>query len=165
LCYNCRRLGHLAKEFPGAGPIFLCCNIVGHDVEDCPKMIAKVLRMNMRHENYEGSQETKGMLESHKEKELEKVQTTLVQLKEMMDVHKDVSLPEILKVKQCISARIEYFNIDCVLDEETQVNIMTKETWKILGKPTMIPSLGRIGLFKGKMITICGRVNNVPVIF
>jgi hypothetical protein len=28
----------------------------------------------------------------------------------------------------------------------------------------MIPSLGRIGLFKGKMITLCGRVTNVPAI-
>jgi hypothetical protein len=37
----------------------------------------------------------------------------------MMDVHQDVSLPEILKVKQCISTRIEDFNIDYVLDDET----------------------------------------------
>jgi hypothetical protein len=42
-----------------------------------------------------------------------------------MNDHKDVSLPEILKEKQCISARIGDFDIDCVLDEETQVNIMT----------------------------------------
>jgi hypothetical protein len=41
---------------------------------------------------------------------------------------------------------------------------MTQETWEILGKPTMIPSLGRIRLFKGKMITLCGRVTNVPII-
>jgi hypothetical protein len=27
----------------------------------------------------------------------------------------------------------------------------------------MIPSLGRIGLFKGNMITLCGRATNVPV--
>jgi hypothetical protein len=119
LCYNCRRLGHLAKEFPGTGPICLCCKIIGHEVEDSPRMIAKVERMNMRQENYEGSQETKGMLENHKEKESEKAQTMLLQLKETMDVHKDVSLPEILKVKQHISARIEDFDIDCVLDEET----------------------------------------------
>jgi hypothetical protein len=63
LCYNCRRPGHLAKECPGAGPICLCCKIVGHEVEDCPRMIAKVEQMNMRQENYEGSQETKGILE------------------------------------------------------------------------------------------------------
>ena len=28
----------------------------------------------------------------------------------------------------------------------------------------MVPSLGRIGLFKGKMITLCGRVTNRPMI-
>jgi hypothetical protein len=77
LCYNCRRLGHLAKEFPGAGPICLCCKIVGQEVEDCPRMIAKVERMNMRQENYEGSQEMKDMLENHIEKESKKFQTTL----------------------------------------------------------------------------------------
>jgi hypothetical protein len=43
-----------------------------------------------------------------------------------MDVHKYVSLPEILKAKQHISSRIKDFSIDyIVLDEETQVNIMT----------------------------------------
>jgi hypothetical protein len=110
--------------------------------------------MNIRQESYEENQETKGMLESHKEKEFEKFQTTLSQLKETMDVHKYVSLPEILKVKQRISERIEYFDIDCVLDEETQVNIMTKETSKILGKPIVIPLLARICLFNGKMITL-----------
>jgi hypothetical protein len=38
------------------------------------------------------------MLENHREKESEKAQTMLLQLKETMN-HKDVSLPEILKVK------------------------------------------------------------------
>ena len=104
------------------------------------------------------------MLKNHKEKESKKVQTTLEQLKEMMDDHKDVNLPEILKVKQCIVTRIEDFDIDCVLDEETHVNIMPESNWEILGKPSMIPSLGRICLFKGKMITLCGRVTNIPMI-
>ena len=31
------------------------------------------------------------------------------------------------------------------------------------GKPTVVPSLGRIGLFKGNMITLCRRVTNVPI--
>jgi hypothetical protein len=75
--------------------------------------------------HYGKNQETKGMLESHKEKRSEKVHITLLQLKEMMDAHKDVSLPEILKVKQRINTRMEDFDIDCVFDEETQVNIMT----------------------------------------
>ena len=41
---------------------------------------------------------------------------------------------------------------------------MKKNTWEILGKPAMIPSLGGIGLFKGNMITLCGRVTNIPMI-
>jgi hypothetical protein len=72
LCYNYRRPRHLVKECPGTGPICLCCKIVGHEVEDCPRMIAKVEMMNIRQEKYEGSQETKRMLENHKEKESEK---------------------------------------------------------------------------------------------
>jgi hypothetical protein len=28
----------------------------------------------------------------------------------------------------------------------------------------MIPSLGGIGLFKGKMITLCGRLTHVPMV-
>jgi hypothetical protein len=165
LCYNCRRPRHLAKECLEVGTTCLCCKIVHHEVEDCPRIIAKVEGMNIRQEKYEKSQETKSMLESPKEKGLEEVQIMLLPLKEMMDVHKDVSLPEILKAKQCINTRIEEFDIDCDLDEETQVNIMTEETWGILGKPTGVPSLGRIGLFKGKMINLCGRVTNVPIIF
>jgi hypothetical protein len=41
---------------------------------------------------------------------------------------------------------------------------MTKSTWEILGKPCMVPSLGGIGLFKGKMITLCGRITHIPMI-
>jgi hypothetical protein len=81
LCYNCRRSRHFPKEFSRTGPICLCCKIVGHEVEDFPMMIAKVERMNIRQENYEESQETKSMLEIHKEKGLEEVHTTLVHLK------------------------------------------------------------------------------------
>jgi hypothetical protein len=67
LCYNCIRLGHIAKE-PEVGPIFLCCKVIGHEVEDCPRIIDKVEGRDIRQENYEKSQETKGILESHKEK-------------------------------------------------------------------------------------------------
>jgi hypothetical protein len=41
---------------------------------------------------------------------------------------------------------------------------MPERSWEILGKLAMVPSLGRIGLFKGKMITLCGRATNVPII-
>jgi hypothetical protein len=49
----------------------------------------------------------------------------------MMNDHKAVNLLDILKVKQCIDRRMGDFEIDCVLDEETQVNIMIEDTWKI----------------------------------
>jgi hypothetical protein len=44
------------------------------------------------------------------------------------------------------------------------VNVMPESTWEILGKPAMIPSLGGIGLFKGKMITLCVILIHVPMI-
>jgi hypothetical protein len=62
-------------------------------------MIAKFEKMNMRQENYEEVKETKDLLENQKEKELEKYHTMLVQLKEEMDDHRNIGLPEILKKK------------------------------------------------------------------
>jgi hypothetical protein len=62
LCYSCRRPGLLAKESPGRGPIFLCCKDIGHEVLDCPRMIAKVEKMNMIQEKPEEDQGTKNML-------------------------------------------------------------------------------------------------------
>jgi hypothetical protein len=41
---------------------------------------------------------------------------------------------------------------------------MTASTSEILGKPAMVPSFGGIGLFKGNMITLCGRLTHVPMI-
>jgi hypothetical protein len=43
------------------------------------------------------------------------------------------------------------------------VNIMIERTWELLGNPTMIPSLGGMGLFKGKLITLCGRLTKLPM--
>jgi hypothetical protein len=122
-------------------------------------MISKVENMNMRQENHEEGQETKDMLENQKE-----LKTMLLQLKETLNDHRDISLLEILKENKCIETRIGDFDIDCVLDEETHVKLMLESTWENLGKPVMIHSLGRIRLFKGKMITPCGRVTNVPMI-
>jgi hypothetical protein len=42
------------------------------------------------------------------------------------------------------------------------MNIMIERTWEILGKFAMVPSLGGIGLFKEKMITLCGRLTHIP---
>jgi hypothetical protein len=60
-------------------------------------MIAKVENMNMRQENHEEDQETKNILENQKESK-----AILLQMKETMNDHRDISLPEILKEKQCI---------------------------------------------------------------
>jgi hypothetical protein len=158
LCYSCRRPGHLAKEFPGRRPSCLCCKAMDHEVLDCPRMIAKLDRMNMRQENLEEGHETETMEEPQTESE-----TVLLQMKETLNDHRDINLSEIFKEKECIEARIGDFDIDCVLDEETQVNIMTERTWEALGNPDMTPSLGGIGLFRGKLITLCGRLTQVSM--
>jgi hypothetical protein len=54
-------------------------------------------------------------------------------------------------------------DIDYVLYEETQVNIITERTWEILGNPAMFPSFGGIGFFIRKMITLCGRLTQIPM--
>ena len=69
LCYNFRRPRHITKECPGTGPIFLCCKSIGHEVEDCPWILSRVEKMNMRQEKYEVDEETKDMLENQKESE------------------------------------------------------------------------------------------------
>jgi hypothetical protein len=84
-------------------------------------------------------------------------------MKETLNDHRHVRLSEIFKEKECLEARIGDFDIDCVLDEETQVNIMTERTWEAIGRPAMIPSLGGIGLFKGKMINLCGKLTRIPM--
>jgi hypothetical protein len=120
LCYNCRRLRHLAKEFLGISPIWLCYKDTGHEVLDFSRMIAKVEKMKMRQEDHEEGQETKNMLKDQKESE-----AILLQMKETLNDHRDISLSDILKEKECIETRIGDFDIDCVLDAKTQVNIMT----------------------------------------
>jgi hypothetical protein len=84
-------------------------------------------------------------------------------MKETLNNHRDINLSEILKEKECIETRIGDFDIDYVLDKETQMNIMTKRTWEILGKPVMVLSLGGIGLFRGNLITLCGRLTHTSM--
>jgi hypothetical protein len=114
LCYSCRRLRHISKEFPGRGPIFLCCKATGHEVLDFPRMIAKVKKMNMKQENHEEGQETKNMIKNQKESE-----AILLQMKDTLNDHRDINLSETLKEKEKIETRIGDFNIDCVLDADT----------------------------------------------
>jgi hypothetical protein len=40
---------------------------------------------------------------------------------------------------------------------------MTEITWELLGKPTIIHSLGGIRLFRGKLINLCGRLAQIPM--
>jgi hypothetical protein len=40
---------------------------------------------------------------------------------------------------------------------------MIERTWKNLGNLAMIPSLGGIRLFTGKMITLCGRFTQISM--
>jgi hypothetical protein len=69
----------------------------------------------------------------------------------------------IFKEKECIEARIGDFDIDSVLDEEAQVNIMIERTWEDIGKPSMTPSLGGIGLFIGKLVNLCGNLTQISM--
>jgi len=84
-------------------------------------------------------------------------------MKDTLNDHRYVRLSEILKEKKRIEARVGDFDIDYVLDEETQVNIMPERTWEAIGKPTMIPSLGGIGLFRGKWMMLCGKIAQIPM--
>jgi hypothetical protein len=129
-----------------------------YEVLDFPRMIAKVEKMNVNQENPKADPETTIMTEP--QKELEKV---LLQMKETLNDHQHVSLSEVFKEKECLEARIGDLDIDCVLDEETKVNIMIERTWEILGKPAMTPSLGGIALFRGKLIKLCGKLTQISM--
>jgi hypothetical protein len=87
----------------------------------------------------------------------------LLKIKETLDEHKDVSLSEIFKEKEKIEVRIGDFDIDCALDEGTLMNIMTEITWETLERPDLVSSLGTIRLFKGKMVTLCGRITQIAM--
>ena len=40
---------------------------------------------------------------------------------------------------------------------------MTERSWELLGEPAMIPSLGGIGLLRGKLINLCGKHTQISV--
>jgi hypothetical protein len=118
-------------------------------------MIAKFEGMTLNQEN------PKAYLEKvEPQQESEKV---WIQIKEILNDHRHVNLLEIFKEKECIEARIGDFDIDFVLDEETNINIMPERTWEAIGRPTMIPSLGGISLFRGKLVNLCGRLARIPM--
>ena len=87
-----------------------------------------------------------------------KEEESLEQKKQELKYFMNRRITHLIEEKELIEVRIRDFDIDYVLDKETHVNVMTKSTWEILGRPTMIPSLGGIELFRGKIITLCGRI-------
>jgi hypothetical protein len=121
-----------------------------HEVLDCPRMIARLEKLNIEQAR---DQETNIIEETQKESE-----KVLMKMQETLNDHRDLSLLEIFKKKEQIEVRIGDFDIDCVLNEETHVNIMTEGTWKTIGRPDMTPSLGGIGLFRGKLVNLCGKI-------
>jgi hypothetical protein len=40
---------------------------------------------------------------------------------------------------------------------------MTERAWEAIGKHVMISSLGGIGLFRGKLINLCGKLTRIPM--
>jgi hypothetical protein len=126
-----------------------------HEVLDFSRMIAKLEGMNLNRGNPKADPE-----KVEPQQESEKV---LIQVKETLNDHRHVSLSEIFKEKECIEARIGDFDIDCVLDEETKLNIMLERTWEYIGRPAMIPSIGGISLFRGKIVSLCGRLVWIPM--
>jgi hypothetical protein len=84
-------------------------------------------------------------------------------MKETLDDHRNFRLSEIFKEKECIEEIIRDIDIDCVLDEETRVNIMTERNWEAIGRSAMIPSLGGIGLFRGKLVNLCGKLTHISM--
>ena len=100
-----------------------------HEVLDFPRMISKLEGMNLNQENPKEDREKENPEKVEPQQESEKV---LIQMKETLNDHRHVRLSEIFKEKECIEAGIGDFNIDCVLDEETQVNIMPERTWEAI---------------------------------
>ena len=43
------------------------------------------------------------------------------------------------------------------------MNIMTERTWEAIGRHTMIPSLGRIWVFRGKLVNLCGKLTQISM--
>jgi hypothetical protein len=129
-----------------------------HEVLDFPRMIAKLEGMKMRQENPKVDQKTMIMTKSQEESE-----KVMLQIRETLNDHRHVRLSGIFKEKECLEERVGDFYIDYVLYEEKKVNIMTERTWEAIGRPSMIPSLGGIGIFKEKLINLCGKITWIPM--
>jgi hypothetical protein len=40
---------------------------------------------------------------------------------------------------------------------------MPEITWEAIGKPAMVPSFGGIGIFRGKMVNLCGSLTHISM--
>jgi hypothetical protein len=40
---------------------------------------------------------------------------------------------------------------------------MTERTWEVIGRLVVIPSLGGIGLFRGKFVNLCGNLTQISM--
>jgi hypothetical protein len=40
---------------------------------------------------------------------------------------------------------------------------MTERTWEAIGRPAMIPSLRGIGVFREKLVTLCGKLTQISM--
>jgi hypothetical protein len=155
LCNSCRRPRHLAKEFSGGRHSCLFCKALDHEVLDFPRMIAKMEGVNLKEEKLKADPEiTKPQRESD---------NMLLQIQDTLNDHQHVILSEVFNKKQFIEVRIGDFDVECVLDEETHVNVMTERTWEAIGRPDMTPSLSGIGLFRGKLVNLFGRLNQISM--
>ena len=70
---------------------------MNHEVLDCPRMIAKLDRMNMRQDYPKEGQDTET-----KAKPPKKLEDVLLQMKETLNDHQNIILSEIFKEKEYI---------------------------------------------------------------
>jgi hypothetical protein len=40
---------------------------------------------------------------------------------------------------------------------------MIERTWEVIGRPVIIPSLRGIGLFRGKLVNLCGKLSHISM--
>jgi hypothetical protein len=63
-----------------------------------------------------------------------------------------------------LSSQIGDYNVDyVVLDIGSEVNVMTKQTWALMGKPRLIYSPIRIIMGNQQVVSPFGRLDNVPL--
>jgi hypothetical protein len=105
LYYSCRKQRHIAKEFPGRRPSYLCCKVMDHEVLDFPRMNTKLEGMKTKQENPKADPEME-----KPQKDSEKV---FLQIKETLNECRHVILSKNFKEKECLEARIGDFDIDC----------------------------------------------------